>query len=102
MEKKPAESKNKTKKDELEPININEEFVKSCVRKTLKDLGACGCDICFADACALALNELHPKYVTTRRGALLTEIDKTRVVNQADITVEVTKAVMKVMKNPRH
>jgi competence protein ComFB len=90
------------KKEELEPININEEFVKSCVKKTMKDLGSCSCETCFADACALALNELRPKYVTTRRGALLTEINKTRVADQADNTVEVTKAVLKVMKNPRH
>ena len=90
------------KMDELEPININEEYVKATVKKTMKDLGACGCEICFADACALALNELRPKYVTTRRGALLTGINKTRVADQADIMVEATKAVMKVMKNPRH
>lgn len=87
---------------ELEPVNINEEFVKQCVSKTINDLGACYCDTCFANACALALNELRPKYVTSRRGALLTEIDEMRVVNQADITVEATKAVLKVMKNPHH
>ena len=88
--------------EKVEPININEEFVKQCVKKTMKDLGACECDICFANACALALNELHPKYVTTKRGALLTEITSTKVTNQADITVEATKAVIKVMKNPHH
>lgn len=88
--------------DKLEPININEEFVKQCVRQTIKDLGGCECDVCFANACALALNELQPKYVTTKRGALLTEINSTKVTNRADITVEATKAVMKVMKNPRH
>ena len=88
--------------EKLEPININEEFVKQCVAKTMKDLGACDCETCFANACALALNELHPKYVTTKRGALLTEIISTKVTNQADITVEATKAVMKVMKSPHH
>lgn len=88
--------------EKLEPININEEFVKQCVRKTMRDLGACDCDTCFANACALALNELQPKYVTTKRGALLTEISATKVTNQADITVEATKAVLKVMKNPHH
>ncbi len=88
--------------DNLELTNINEEFVKQCVRKTIKDLDACKCEICFADACALALNELHPKYVTTKKGALLTEITSTKVANRADVTVEVTKAVIKVMNNPRH
>lgn len=91
-----------SKNDELEMININEEFVKQCVVKTIKDLGCCDCQICYTNACALALNELHPKYVTTKKGALLTEITSTKVSNHADITVEVTKAVIKVMKNPRH
>jgi competence protein ComFB len=90
------------KREDLEPVNINEEFVKACVSKTIKDLGGCHCDVCYADACALALNELRPRYVTTRRGALLTEIDETSVTKQADITVEATKAVLKVIKNPRH
>jgi len=94
--------KNKPDIERPEPININEEFVKQCVRKTIKDLGGCQCDICFSNACAIALNELQPRYVTSRRGQLLTEIDKTKVANQADITVEATKAVMKVMKNPHH
>ncbi len=86
----------------IEPININEEFVQQCVAKTMKDLGACDCETCFANACAIALNELQPKYVTSKKGALLTEITSTKVTNQADITVEATKAVLKVMKNPHH
>jgi competence protein ComFB len=88
--------------DKLEPVNINEEFVKLCVRKTMKDLGACDCETCFANACAIALNKLQPKYVTTKKGMLLTEITTTKITNQADITVEATKAVLKVMKNPQH
>ncbi|SHH61325.1 competence protein ComFB [Sporobacter termitidis DSM 10068] len=93
---------NERKNEELEPVNINEEFVKQCVRKTIRDLGGCGCEICYADACALALNALQPRYVTTRRGALLSEVDQTRVADSTGITVEVTKAVMKVMQSPRH
>ncbi len=84
------------------PINVNEELVRRCVAKTQRDLGACRCETCFANACALALNEMRPKYVTTKKGELLEEITKTEIENQTDITVEVTKAVMKVMKNPRH
>lgn len=87
---------------EFEPININEEFVRESVSGIMKDIGTCQCDMCFADACAIALNELRPKYVTTKKGALLTEITSTAVTNHADIVVEATKAVMKVMKKPRH
>jgi competence protein ComFB len=86
----------------LDPININEEFVRMHVKKTMEELGACRCDTCFANACAIALNALKPKYVTTEKGALLTEAATITVSNQADILVEATKAVMQVMKNPHH
>jgi competence protein ComFB len=90
------------KKAVLGPVNINEEFVQQHVKKAIKELGACGCETCYANACALALNGLRPQYVTSERGALLTEITETKVSNQADIIVEVTKAVKKVMANPHH
>lgn len=91
-----------SKAEELEPINIYEEIVKKDIMKIMKDLGACQCKTCFSNACALALNELHPQYVTTRKGELLSEITTTSAANHAEITVEVTKAVMKVMMNPHH
>ena len=89
-------------RNKVEMVNVNEEYVKQCVRKTMKDLGSCQCETCFTNACAIALNELQPKYVTTQKGALLTGINNTRVSDHVDIMVQVTKAVMKVMKNPRH
>jgi competence protein ComFB len=97
-----ADDKLNAEKAELVPVNINEEFVMQSVKKIMKELNACDCEVCFANACAIALNELQPKYVTSRKGALLTEITTSTVANQADITVEATKAVLKVMKNPRH
>jgi competence protein ComFB len=90
------------KKGIFGPVNINEEFVQQHVLKAIKELGACGCETCYANACALALNGLRPQYVTSKRGALLTEITETKVSNQADIIVEATKAVKKVMANPHH
>jgi competence protein ComFB len=97
-----AADASKSNKGEVELVNITEEFVKQSVKQLQIDLGACQCDVCFYDACAIALNELPPKYVTTSKGALLTEITTTTVANHADIVVEATKAVMKVMKKPRH
>ena len=90
------------KAKELEPININVELVKKNVRKSMQDLGACQCDTCFSNACAIVLNELKPKYVTTEKGALLSRITDITVSGEAVLTAEATKAVMKVMKNPRH
>jgi competence protein ComFB len=90
------------KQKELDPVNVNEELVRQNVRKVMGELGACQCETCFANACALVLNELKPKYVTSKKGALLSKIDSIDVSSQASLTVEVTKAVMKVMSNPHH
>lgn len=87
---------------ELIPVNIIEEYVGLQVKKTIKELGVCGCNVCFQNACALALNSLAPKYVTTAKGALLTGITATQINNHASILVEVTKAVKLVMEQPHH
>jgi competence protein ComFB len=84
------------------PVNIVEEIVIEQVKKAIAEMGGCGCDICVSDASALALNEIPPRYVTTRKGALLESIDSTSYENSTEILVSVTKAVMKVMANPRH
>jgi len=83
-------------------VNIIEDFVKRQVKETIARLGACPCETCFFNACALALNALEPRYVTTTRGALLTEITETEIQNKTKIVVEVTKAVLKVMEFPHH
>ncbi len=93
---------NANKQKDLEPVNINEELVKQNVKKIMKELGACQCDTCYSNACAIVLNEIKPKYVTSDKGALLSQISTISVGSQATLTVEVTKAVMKVMENPRH
>lgn len=88
--------------DQIQLINVNEEFVKQKVLETIKEFGACDCEICFTDACALALNALKPNYVTTRTGAKISEITSMKLRNQTEIIVAVTKAVQKVMESPHH
>lgn len=88
--------------DQIQLVNINEEFVKQKTRETIRELGGCDCDICFANACALALNDLTPHYVTTKTGAKISEITSMKLCNQTEIIVAVTKAVQKVMEHPHH
>ena len=75
------------------------------VRHQLKDLLAesemCTCDLCRMDVMALTLNQLPPKYVVTRRGELMTEIDATLVQHQADVMSAGLKAMQIVKNNPR-
>lgn len=83
-------------------FNIVEEFVRIQVRKSIEEHRACNCETCYLNACALALNSLAPKYVTTTRGALLAEISAMRPNNHIKLFVAVTKAVMKVIEFPYH
>jgi competence protein ComFB len=87
---------------DLTLVNITEELVRSKVKGVLKSMGACQCEMCCLDTCAIALNALPPKYVTTTRGSLLAEITTAQMDNQTSILVELTKAAMKVKENPRH
>lgn len=88
--------------DELILVNIMEEIVKHRVRDSLRELGACECETCYLNTCALALNMLKPKYVTTEKGALFVKITETELAHSVTILVAVTKAVMQVKDNPRH
>lgn len=83
-------------------VNVMEEIVKAKVKLIMKELGACTCDLCYLNACALALNELKPKYVTTTKGALLSQVTATQLDEKTGILVAVTKAVKLVMQTPRH
>lgn len=82
-------------------VNIMEELVKIQVRETLKDLGACECETCYLNACALALNTLKPRYATSRKGALLSKFYETKYASSV-ILVAVTQAVMQVRECPHH
>lgn len=88
--------------DELILVNIMEEIVRPRVKDSLKELGACTCETCYLNACALALNALKPKYVTTEKGALFVKITETELAQSVTILVEVTKAVMQVKEHPCH
>ena len=83
-------------------VNVMEELVKQQVKESVKELGACECETCYLNACAVALNCLMPKYVTTKKGALLSKVTEMELENKTIILVAVTKAVMQVMKYPYH
>ncbi len=90
------------RKEQLIMTNITEYIVKQQVREAMKELNCCDCETCYFNACALALNALKSRYVTTVAGEILSEFTAAEANNKAEILVEVTKAVMKVKENPRH
>lgn len=92
----------KNAQDEMVLVNIVEELVREKVDELIKDLDMCKCQNCKLNACAIALNNLPPHYVTTERGALLAELVATEVNRQTTLTVEVMKALLTVREQPLH
>ena len=83
-------------------VNIIEEIVRDKTKKMMETMEMCTCEKCYLDACAIALNSLHQMYVTTHRGALLSQIDTVSVNYQAEMTVAIVKALKMVKQSPRH
>ncbi len=60
----------------------------------------CCCEVCYLNACAIALNSLKQLYVTTYKGALLSKISTIGVGYQAVLICEIIKALMIVKASP--
>ncbi len=92
----------KNVQDEFILVNIVEKMTREKIDELIEGIDMCKCEKCRLNACAIALNALPPHYVTTTRGAQLAEIPTIDVNYQANITVEVTKALMTVKMQPLH
>ncbi len=83
-------------------VNLIEELVKITVNGTISQMDMCACEICRLNACAIALNNLMPHYVTTTKGKLLAKIPVEMINYRTKVLVEVTKALMIVKEHPLH
>lgn len=84
--------------------NLVEVEVVFIVNELLnKNNDRCSCDKCKMDIAAIALNNLHPKYVVTKEGKLYSKVSNNmnRQFN-TDILLEVTKAMEIVHNSPKH
>jgi competence protein ComFB len=61
----------------------------------------CGCGACRDDVIVFALNKLPPRYVTDRRGAVLTHVRLQGEQEQADFSVALIEGFKRVMRAPR-
>lgn len=82
--------------------NCMEISVKECLDKLIEDSNGCKCEKCRYDMMAIALNNLKPYYVTTHLGEVITKIKNMEQQSEANIVVEVTKAIKKVHMSPKH
>lgn len=83
-------------------INIVEEVVRGKVREAMRETDMCRCNKCELNACAIALNNLKPKYVTTYKGQLLAKIGLMNPDYLMEVSIEVAKALRIVIQRPLH
>ncbi len=84
-----------------------ENYIEKVVREELhrffeRDKTICKCDACFQDIMTLTLNNLPPMYVASNVGHIMTMFNLTKDQLQAQVVVELMKAIEQVKKNPRH
>ena len=83
--------------------NTWESVVVEEVEATLKHVkNMCKCERCFADICAITLNSLDPRYVTTAMGELEDRVAMLDFEKQMKVSTEVFDAIDIVKNNPRH
>ena len=63
---------------------------------------ACNCEYCVEDIKAIALNNLKPMYVVTKKGILYTKLNEFSIQFRADVTKELVTAIEMVKNKPRH
>jgi len=87
----------------MQIFNYSEILVLRVLDDVLrKDDTICSCDRCKLDIAAIALNNLKPRYTVSEKGELYTKMDEMEIQNIADIIKEITRAIEKVKKDPRH
>lgn len=62
----------------------------------------CKCERCREDIMAITLNNLQPMYVATDQGIVYSQLNKFSGQFNADVVREMTMAIEKVKKHPRH
>ena len=84
--------------------NIMEGIVKREVSHLIEfgHYTGCKCEKCHADITARALNLLPAKYVVTKEGELISQVEATMPQNQVDILAAVVTASKLVEATPRH
>jgi len=80
-------------------VNAMEEYVLRHIDSVMQRFKLCKCDRCRRDVALYALNNLPPKYVEARAGAISDAVNE---VSQGVIMDVLVKAAIYVRSNPNH
>ena len=61
----------------------------------------CGCDVCRDDALVFTLNRVPARYVSSRTGSVVTEVNLEKEQSRAAIEVAMMEAMRKISLAPR-
>lgn len=83
-------------------VNVMEYIVKDLVIDYMKKFGMCTCERCVVDTMALALTYCSAKYIVVDAHSVSPLLNYYSNKYLGDVTVELTKACIKIKDNPRH
>ncbi|WP_353095897.1 late competence development ComFB family protein [Tissierella praeacuta] len=87
----------------MELHNLIEDEVLNVINNIEKKVDIkCLCEKCKLDIAAIALNNLHPKYVVTEEGYLYSKVNSMNQQFNTDVIAAVTEAIEIVGRNPKH
>jgi competence protein ComFB len=82
--------------------NLVEEHVQASYASLLSRFpDFCGCDTCRDDVLVYTLNRVPPRYVASRQGSVVTEVNLEKDQNRAAIDVAMLDGLRKVSQAPR-
>ena len=82
--------------------NLVEEHVRASYESLRPRFpGFCGCDVCREDALVYTLNRVPSRYVSSRTGSVLTEVNLEKDQNRTAIDVAMLDGFRKVSLAPR-
>ncbi|MDR1193533.1 MAG: late competence development ComFB family protein [Peptococcaceae bacterium] len=82
--------------------NSYEEMVRIRTKEIMSRMDMCCCEKCYLDVCALVLNQLQPRYVTTEKGSLIAKLPEMSKRKELEMTVLISRAAKMVRDHPSH
>jgi len=83
-------------------LNAADQVVMAKVSEMMAETDMCKCEKCYLDVCMYALNQLPNKYVTSRKGEVISNVYTTAIDNNVAYVVAITTAMEMVKDNPQH
>ncbi|MCL2030459.1 MAG: late competence development ComFB family protein [Oscillospiraceae bacterium] len=87
---------------EIRLRNYMEDVVSYNLDAVVRAAGGCTCETCRMDVMAIALNQLKPCYVVTKKGEVYARTGELAMQNAADVISAITKGAEIVGARPCH